>query len=445
MAKFKKIKVPKKGIQLWNHSKTLIPGGNQLLSKRSEMFLPDQWPSYYKKAKGVEVWDMDGNKYIDMSLMGVGSCILGYADPDVNKAVIKAIKDGSMATLNCPEEVELAELLCSLHPWADMVRYARTGGEAMAIAVRIARAHSGKDKVAFCGYHGWSDWYLSANIANDKNLDGHLLPGLEPAGVPRGLKSTMFPFHYNHADELEEIIKKHKDIGVITMEPLKYASPENDFLKKVRAIADKIEAVLIFDEISIGWRKNVGGAHLSYGVNPDIAVFAKAMSNGFPMAAIIGKKDIMQTAQKTFISSTYWSERVGPVAAIATIKKMKRCKVPAYLKKITTMLADGLKKRANTRGILLTVLGPSPLIALAFNHGAESQVIKTLFTQEMLARGFLASTSIMLSYAHTSIHIKKYLEAVDEVFKLLKEAIDEKKLDALLKGPVSHSGFQRLN
>ncbi|MBI2045819.1 MAG: aminotransferase class III-fold pyridoxal phosphate-dependent enzyme [Parcubacteria group bacterium] len=445
MAKSKKIKASKKGVSLWNRAKKIIPGGNQLLSKRSEMFLPDQWPSYYKKAKGVEVWDLDGNKYIDMSLMGVGSCILGYADPDVNKAVIKAIQDGSMSTLNCPEEVELAELLCSLHPWASMVRYARTGGEAMAIAVRVARAHSRKDKVAFCGYHGWSDWYLSANIANDKNLDGHLLPGLAPAGVPRGLKGTMFPFHYNHVEELEKIVAKHKDIGVIAMEPLKYAPQEKDFLKKVRMIADKIGAVLVFDEISIGWRKNVGGAHLSYGVNPDIAVFAKAMSNGFPMAAIIGRKEVMQTAQKTFVSSTYWSERVGPVAAIAAIKKMKRCNVPVYLKKITAVLAQGLKERAEAHSIALTILGPSPLIALAFNHGVDSQTIKTLFTQEMLARGFLASTSIMLSYAHTAVHIKKYLKAVDEVFALIKKAIDEKKLSAMLKGPVSHSGFQRLN
>lgn len=416
-----------------------------MLSKRSEMFLPDQWPSYYKKAKGVEVWDLDGNKYTDMSLMGVGSCILGYADPDVNKAVIKAVKNGSMATLNCPEEVELAELLCSLHPWADMVRYARTGGEAMAIAIRIARAHSGKDKVAFCGYHGWSDWYLSANIANDKSLDGHLLPGLEPAGVPRGLRGSMLPFHYNHIEELQKIVAKHKDIGVIVMEPLKYAPMENDFLKKARTIADKVGAVLVFDEISIGWRKNIGGAHLSYGVNPDIAVFAKAMSNGFPMAAIIGKREVMQAAQKTFISSTYWTERVGPAAAIATIKKMKRCNVPAYLKKTTSVLAKGLKECADVRGIELTILGPSPLIAFSFNHGAESQVIKTLFTQEMLARGFLASTSIMLSYAHTISHIKKYLAAVDEVFALIKKAIDGKKLNGMLKGPVSHSGFQRLN
>ena len=158
-----------KGIKLWNKAKKIIPGGTQLLSKRSEQFLPEQWPSYFKKAKGVEIWDLDGNKFIDMSLMGVGACILGYADDDVNDSVKKIIDKGTMTTLNCPEEVELAELLLHLHPWADMVRYAKTGGEAMAIAVRIARAYTRKDTIAFCGYHGWHDWYLSANLADDKN------------------------------------------------------------------------------------------------------------------------------------------------------------------------------------------------------------------------------------------------------------------------------------
>ena len=161
------------------------------------MFLPEQWPAYYSKSKGVEVWDMDGNKFIDATYCGVGAPILGFADPDVEEAVIGAVKAGTTTTLNCPEEVELAELLLELHPWAEMVRYARTGGEIMAMAVRIARAASGKDKIAFCGYHGWHDWYISANLAEDDALDGHLLPGLDPAGVPRNLAGTMFPFHYN--------------------------------------------------------------------------------------------------------------------------------------------------------------------------------------------------------------------------------------------------------
>ena len=317
-----KIKI-KKGIALWNKAKKIIPGGTQLLSKRSEQFLPDQWPSYFQKAKGVEVWDLDGNKFIDMSYMGLGACSLGYADEDVNKAVGKVIRDGSMCTLNSPEEVELGEIFLKIHPWAKAIRYARTGGEAMAIAVRIARAYKGKDKVAFCGYHGWSDWYLAANLADKKNLDGQLLPGLDPTGVPRCLQGTAIPFHYNKIGELEKIVQKN-DVGAIVMEPRRDQPPENNFLHRVRKIADKIGAVLIFDEVSAGFRMNIGGIHLIYKVFPDIAVFAKGISNGYPMAAIIGKREVMDAAQRTFISSTYWTERVGPAAAIATIKKFQK-------------------------------------------------------------------------------------------------------------------------
>lgn len=439
----KKIKI-KKGIELWDKAKKIIPGGTQLLSKRSEMFLPDQWPSYFKKAKGVEVWDLDGNKFIDMSTTGVGSCILGYADPDVNKAVKKVIEEGSMCTLNSPEEVELAELLCKLHPWAEQVRYARTGGEAMAIAVRIARAHTNKEKLAFCGYHGWCDWYISSNLADDKNLDGHLLPGLDPKGVPRGLKGIAIPFHYNKIEELEEIVSKNKDIGAVVVEPIRYQEPKNNFLKKIRKIANKIGAVLIFDEISSGWRFTLGGVHLKYGVNPDIAVFAKGMSNGFPMAAIIGKQKVMQAAQTTFISSTYWTERVGPAAALATIKKMIDKKVPQYLEKIGRLMIKGLKKSASANGLKLETSGLPALFHLSFNYGKDSQAIQTLFTQEMLKRGILASVGVYVSYSFKEEHVKRYLAVVDEVFAFLKKAIEKNKVYDLLKGPVAHTGFKRL-
>lgn len=434
---------PKKGIKLWNEAKKLIPGGSQLLSKRAEMFLPEQWPSYFKKAKGVEVWDLDGNKYID-TWASIGACILGYADLDVNKAVKKAIDEGSISTLNSPEEVELAKLLCKLHPWAKMVRYARTGGEAMAIAIRIARAYSKKDKIAFCGYHGWQDWYLSANLAANKNLDGHLLPGLEPKGVPRGLKDTAIPFHYNKIEELKKIVSKNKDIGVIVMEPLRDREPENNFLQNVRKIANHVGAVLIFDEITIGWRLCYGGAHLKYNVNPDIAVFAKGISNGFPMAAIIGKEKVMQAAQTSFISSTYWTERIGPVAALATIKKMINKKVPNHLHKIGNLLIKSLKKAADNNELKLKVSGLPPLFHFSFDYGKDSQAIRTLFTQEMLKRGILASGGVYVSYSLKEKHVKKYLEAAEQIFGLLKKAIDEKKVYSLLKGPVAHKKFERL-
>jgi glutamate-1-semialdehyde 2,1-aminomutase len=313
-----------KGQDLWKKAKTVIPGGGQLLSKRSEKFLPGLWPSYYSRAKGCEVWDLDGNKYFDFAQMGVGSCILGYADDVINAAVTGAVREGSMCTLNCYEEVDLAEKLISLHPWADMARFARTGGEACAIAVRIGRAASGRTKVAFCGYHGWHDWYLSANLGNASNLDGQLLPGLEPRGVPRELRETALPFNYNKIEELERLVREYPDeIGVIIMEPQRGSSPDPGFLEGVRAIATRIGAVLIFDEVTSGFRMNRGGIHLLHGVHPDVAVFGKALGNGFPISAIIGRREVMEHAQESFISSTFWTERIGFVAALATIAKME--------------------------------------------------------------------------------------------------------------------------
>jgi len=437
------VRKPSKGIKLWKKAKKLIPGGTQLLSKRAEMFLPEQWPSYFRRAKGVEVWDLDGNRYID-TYMGIGACILGYSDDDVNEAVKKVINEGSMCTLNSPEEVELAELLLKLHPWAEMVRYTRTGGEAMAVAVRIARAYTRKDKIAFCGYHGWHDWYLAANLADERSLDGHLLPGLKPLGVPRVLKGTALPFHYNKIEELEKIIQENDDIGVIVMEPRREQEPKNGFLQKVRKIADEIGAVLIFDEISSGWRMNVGGIHMLYGVYPDIAVFGKAMSNGFPMGAVIGRGEVMDVAQESFISSTYWTERIGPAAAIATIRKLKRCRVPAHVRKIGEKVMKGWKEMADENGLKLEVVGMPALATYKLGYGEINQEIYTLFTQEMLERGFLASKSFYVSYSHTEECIEKYLGNVDEVFEILAKAIADEKVQSMLKGPVAHAGFKRL-
>jgi glutamate-1-semialdehyde 2,1-aminomutase len=433
------------GVKLWNKAKLLIPGGNQLLSKRSEMFLPDLWPSYYKKAKGVEIWDLDNNNYIDMSIMGVGTCILGYADDDVNYAVKEAIDNGSMSTLNCYEEVELAEILLDLHSWADMVRYARTGGEAMSLAIRIARTYTNKDKIAFCGYHGWHDWYLSANLDNDTNLDGQLLPGLKPSGVPRNLTGNSLPFNYNKIEELEEIMNNNNDLGTIVVEPVRHDPPEKGFLENIREIAYDNDAVLIFDEITSGFRMNIGGIHNLYNVYPDIAVYGKAMSNGYPMAAIIGKHDVMNASQDSFISSTYWTERIGPTAAIATINKMKEKKVPKHLIKIGDIISQGWKDLAKKNNLDITVMGLSPLTTFVFEYKYDNQALNTLFTQEMLKRGFLASKSIYVSYSHSLEHVNKYFKNLDEIFGIIRTAIDEKNVYDLLDGPVAHQGFNRLN
>ena len=432
------------GQELYKKARRRIPGGTQLLSKRPEMFLPEQWPSYYSRAKGVETWGLDGKKYIDMSYCGIGACVLGFADPDVDDAVRAAIGSGSMATLNCPEEVELADLLCELHPWADMVRYARCGGEAMAIAVRIARASTGRDKVAFCGYHGWHDWYLSANLAEQDALDELLLPGLEPAGVPRGLVGTALPFHYNKIDELEAVVSVHGDeLAAIVMEPVRRHNPEPGFLGGVRDIATEIGAVLIFDEVSSGWRLNTGGAHLVYGVMPDVAVFAKAISNGYPMAAVIGIEDVMQAAQSSFVSSTYWTERIGPAAALATIRKHQHCDVPRHLIEVGERIQSGWRAAAARAGLSVTVYGIPPLSHFSFDY-ENGQAIRTLFTQMMLEKGFLATNAFYATYAHQDSHIESYLAAVEETFGFLAQAIERDDVEGLLRGPVAHLGFRRL-
>ncbi len=433
-----------KGQRLYARAKQLIPGGTQLLSKRPEMFAPGQWPPYYASAKGCTVVDLDGNSYVDMSSMGIGSCILGYAHPAVNQAVIRAVEEGSMSTLNSPQEVELAELLISLHPWADMVRYARSGGEIMSVAVRIARAASGRDKIAFCGYHGWHDWYVAANLSEGDNLDGQLLPGIAPNGVPKVLKGTVLPFHYNRIDELEALIAEQgDDIGVIVMEPYRYQGPKDNFLGKVRSIASNNGSVLVFDEITSGWRNHLGGMHMKLGVEPDMAVFAKAVSNGVPMAAVIGRREVMDAAQESFISSTYWTDRIGPSAALAAIREYQACEIPSLLAETGRRVHELWREAASRSGISISIEGLPALSHFSFNHGSPA-VLTTLLTQELLKRGVLGNTACYISAAHDDAALDHYERTLNEVFFLLKDAVDQERSEALLEGPVKHQGFARL-
>lgn len=427
-------------------AKRLIPGGTQLLSKRPEMFLPGRWPSHFSRAAGVEVWDLDGRKFVDMTLAGIGACPLGFADPDVNAAVKAAIEAGSMCTLNCPDEVELAELLCELHPWAEMARFCRSGGEAMAIAVRIARAATARAKIAFSGYHGWHDWYLAANLADDANLNGHLMPGLDPAGVPQSLAGTAIPFAFNDRDAFDELIAAHgHTLAAIVMEPMRSVEPKPGFLDHVRATADRVGAVLIFDEITAGWRMNVGGSHLRFRVVPDLAVFAKAISNGFPMAAIIGCSAVMQAAQSTFISSTYWTERTGPAAALATIRKMRECDVPAHLIAIGNRMRECWKQLGDHHGLALAISGAPPLSTFAFELGEQSQAAATLFTQIMLDHHILAGKAFYATFAHQTQHVESYRAAADLAFQAIAQKLETgDPIASALHGPVAHTGFRRL-
>lgn len=433
-----------KGQKLWTRAKGVIPGGSMLLSKRAEQFLPDFWPAYFSKAKGCKVWDLDGTELTDMSLMAVGTNTLGYGHDEVDAAVIATVQAGNMSTLNNPEEVALAEKLVELHPWFDMVRFARSGGEANAIAVRIARAASGKNKVAVCGYHGWHDWYLSANLRDTSNLDAHLLPGLEANGVPKELAGLTKPFQYNDIGALEKIMAAG-DVGVIKMEVKRNVDPAPGFLERVRELADTHGAVLIFDECTSGFRETYGGLHIAYDVRPDIAVFGKTLGNGYAITAVVGRRDVMEGAQSTFISSTFWTERIGPSAALKTLDVMAREKSWEEITRLGQRTVAGWHRLAEAHGLTVDTPGLPSIAALVF-HSENNLAYKTYIAQEMLKKGYLATTAFYASIAHTDAIIDRYLEELDPVFaQLSKCEAGGDDIMKLLEGPVVHSGFKRLN
>ena len=428
------------GQKLYRRAKKLIPGGTQLLSKRPELFAPGLWPAYYSKAKGARIWDLDGREYLDMSIMAVGACILGYADDDVDSAVIEAVKSGVNSSLNCPEEVALADVLIDLHPWFDMVRYARSGGEALAIAVRIARAKTRREIILFSGYHGWSDWYLAANLGGKDGLDGQLMPGLDPAGVPKGLEGTAIPFAFNDIDSLRDTIKgKEKNIAAIMIEPARGEEAPKEYLSQLKDLAAEIGAILIFDEITSGFRMCPGGIHRRYGIYPDMAVFAKSMANGYAMAAVMGTESVMQAAQSTFISSTNWTDRIGPVAALATIDKYNKHAVHNHIINIGTQTQKIWTDMAVKNNLNILVSGLPTLAAFQFESDFSMQM-QTRFVIEMLERGFLGFRQFKASYAHTNEDILLYEKAVDEVFSVISSRTNEE-LDDL---ETCHVGLSRL-
>ena len=432
------------GQELYKKAKNLIPGGTMLLSKRSEMFLPDQWPSYFSKAKGCKVWDLDGKELIDMSIMGIGTNTLGYGNDEVDAAVMETLRKGNMSTLNCPEEVYLAEKLIEINPWADMVRFARSGGEANSIAIRIARAASGRDKVAICGYHGWHDWYLSANHNGGDDLSSHLLGGLSPNGVPKNLKNTVYPFNYNNFEELLSIVDAN-EIGVIKMEVVRNLGPEDNFLHKVRKLATDRNIVLIFDECTSGFRETFGGIYKKYGVEPDMERYGKTIGNGYALTAVVGKREVMEAAQNTFISSTFWTERIGPTAALATLKVMEEIKSWEIITAIGNTMRKGWQQLADEHNLSITILGIPSLSTYSFNSDKALEY-KTFIAQEMLTKGYLASTSFYASTAHNEENLKVYFEALSDVYSIISECENGIiNIDELLNGPVCHGGFKRLN
>ena len=434
-----------KGQGLWNKAKIIIPGGNMLLSKRPEMYLPNKWPTYFSKTKGCKLWDIENKKFYDFFLMGVGTNILGYSNNNVDRAVKNTIKNGNISSLNCPEEVELAEKLIEIHPWSKMVRFARSGGEANSIAIRIARAATGKDKVAVCGYHGWHDWYLAANLKDNSNLNNLLLKNLSIKGVPIHLQNTIFPFQYNDFNTLKNLIETHNDIGTIKMEVKRNIDPKNNFLKKVRELASKKNIVLIFDECTSGFRETFGGLHKKYKVNPDIAIFGKSLGNGYAITSIIGRKEVMEAAQQTFISSTFWTERIGPTAAIATLKEMEKNKTWQEISRVGSILKKSWSEISKNFNLDIEISGIASIPNFRFKNN-NHLAYKTFLTQEMMKRGFLAGNIVYVCMEHEK-YMKKYLENFEEIMFEINQ-FDKGNKDNIknaLDGPICHDTFQRLN
>jgi glutamate-1-semialdehyde 2,1-aminomutase len=434
-----------RGQELYQVAKKLIPGGTNLLSKRPELFAPEQWPAYYKEARGCTIVDMDGRHFTDMSFNGIGSCLLGYADPDVTEAVLRRVQLGSMCTLNVPEEVEVARLMLQLHPWAQNARFTRAGGESLTVAVRIARAATQRQRVAICGYHGWHDWYMATNVGTDQDrLGDHLLKGLDAAGVPYNLGGTTLPFQFGRLDQLERIFDTAGEpLAAVVMEATRGDHPPPGFLQGVKDLCRKHGAKLIFDEVSSGWKHALGGAHLRYGVYPDMAVFAKSTANGHPMGAVIGTEATMQAAQGSFISSSFWTEGVGPAAALAAIRKMMRIDVVSHVDRIGEQIKQVWLSLGAKYGLPLSVNGHNVNAGFVLDH-PRVLALETLFTVRMLKAGYMAASRVQLTLAHQPHHVEAYAAAAEPVFAELAEAIEKGDIEQRIGGPVKQTGFQRL-
>ena len=409
-----------KNKSLWRKAKKNILRGNSLFSKNPENYSKN-WPAYFDMAKGCYIWSIDKKKYTDFSYMGIGTNILGYSNSKIDNHVKKIISKGTMSTLNCVEEVSLAEKLIKMHKWSSMCKFSRTGAEASAIAIRIGRIYSKKNKIAICGYHGWHDWYLSINLNGKKKLDTHLLKNLNVEGVDKNLKNSSVAFNHNDLDSFKKVVRQNKDIGVVIMEVERFEEVQKDFLKYIREYTKKNNITLIFDECTSGFRQTFGGLHLKYKINPDICILGKALGNGYPINAVIGTKQVMRSAENSFISSTFWSDRIGPAAALKTLEIMKKERSWVRLKSLGMFFKKKFRSILRKHNIIGDVIGNGSLLQFKLSKIEDVDLKKYLAT-EMLKKNILASNVIYLSTAHSEKLLDKYFYQLDKIlFKLSKK------------------------
>ncbi len=413
-----------KSQEMFRRAIKTIPLGSQTFSKSYLSYPEGNAPLFLSHGKGAHVWDVDGNEYIDL-VNGLLPVVLGYDDPEVTAAVTEQLRHGVTFSLATELEIILAEELVKLIPCAEMVRFGKNGSDATSGAIRLARAHTGRDRVATCGYHGWQDWYIGSTARNK--------------GVPKRVQELTHTFRYNDLDSLEQVLKAYpNEFAAVIMEPMTSIEPQTGFLEGVRDLAHRHGALFILDEIITGYRFHLGGAQSLFGITPDLATFGKSMGNGFPISAVVGRKDVMKGMEDIFFSFTAGGEAVSIAAALATIKKMQKEPVVETLWSRGEALVSGTKALIQKHELnkVVTVAGKPCWSMLGFNDTAQNSLweIKTLFLQEILTRGILTAGAHNISYAHTEEDIKKILAAYDASFEILTNAIRSGDLKRRLKG-----------
>jgi len=436
----------KRSLEIYERAEKLIPGRTQLISRRSSQFAHGNSPIYGQRAKGVRFIDVDENEYIDW-VSAVGAIILGHADDVVDTAVKEQIDRGSLYTVNNALEIELAELLNEVIPSSEMVRYTKSGGEANAVAARIARGVTGRDVILFSGYHGWHDWYQSANYGVDPESGEFPFAGIEPIGVPKALAGTAIPFIWGDLNSLEALLQEHSGtVAAIMMEPLRSELPPEGYLEGVKALAKAHDAILIFDEVSCGWRIRIGGAQEFTGVIPDMTVLAKAMSNGYPMGAVVGSREVMEPAGQMFISSSYWSDNLGLVATLTTIRELQRRNSAQRFEEIGETLRTALNTAIADAGLSGACKGLfwNPAIVLDLPDESLRNQVNTLFIQEMARRGIHCNMGFKATLAHTDADIQETARLATEALAVVKTGLDKGSFDGLLQSDLKKEPFRRL-
>jgi glutamate-1-semialdehyde-2,1-aminomutase len=417
---------PLKNSKAWlKRAKQVIPGCAQTFSKGPMAFVQNVAPNFLVKAEGACVWDVDGNRYIDY-INGLGPIVLGHCHPAVDDAVRAQMSQGMSYSLPHPVEVQVAEKLCELIPCAQMVRFGKNGSDATSGAVRVARAFTGRDKIACCGYHGWQDWYIGSTSRH--------------MGVPTAMRSLTFTFPYNNLAALAKLFGDHKgQIACVIMEPVSFETPQPGYLEEVKALCQQNGALLVFDEIVTGFRLALGGAQEHYGVCPDLACFGKGMANGYPLSAIVGHADIMRLFNEVFYSFTHGGEALSLTACLATIQEMEQKNVIAHFWRIGTWLKDATNQLLNKSGIAsqTACIGLPPWTTLRFSDatGKSSNLLRSLFQQEALKRGLLTHGNHMLSFSHDDGIVDQTLNVYEAVFAILAQAIEHGDAAQRLEGP----------